>query len=135
MLLAIVLLQLGNVSVDRQEAMCLEYILDCGYQLAGWIQPTGSSEDAVKMVAAGEAHVVVVAYGGAEYAADIIAAGGRIEAVHPTPHVVEPHPAVRDEPQVDSLAQLLRASGRTVREIAEFIGSSTAEVRRIIRGR
>jgi hypothetical protein len=127
---AILLLQLGNVAVERQVEVCLAYIWDCGYRLAGWIQPTGETGDAARMIRRGEADVVVVAYGGEEYAAEIVAAGGRLEAVHPAPHVVEPPVSRLD---LAAVLSMLRATGRSAREIAEFIGESTAEVRRLLR--
>lgn len=136
MLAAVIFIQLGNVAVAKQTTSCLGYIRDRGYHLIGFVRAGGSPADAVKMVDAGVAQVVVVAYGGRDLAAEVIAAGGVVEAVHPTPHVVEPPvpapppAAPRTVPRL--LAHLL-GKGRTVEQIAAFLDESTQEIRRILR--
>lgn len=134
---AVIRLQPGNVAETRQEAACLTFVRERGYHLAAVVRMWGDPQHAVNMVAAGRAHIVVVAFGGRDLAADVIAAGGRVEAVHPTPHVVEPPvppPPVDRLPSVSGqLLTMLKARGRTIREIAEFVGESTGEIRRILR--
>lgn len=129
---------MGSVGVDKQTHACLAYIRQRGYRLAGFIRAGGSSKDAIQMITNGQADVVVVAFGGRDLAADVNAAGGRIEAVHPTPHVVEPPvpppPPVEHPPAVSAaLVEALRARGKTVREIAEFLAETTVEIRRSLR--
>lgn len=131
---AVIYIQLGNVAVAKQTAACLRYIRDRGYHLAGFVRAGGSSADAVTMVEQGLAHVVVVAYGGRDLAGPVIAAGGQVEAVHPAPHVVEPPvPPPPSQRSVPRLLAQLRGKGRTVEQIAEFMGESTEEIRRLLR--
>lgn len=134
MLGAVMVIQLGNTAADKQRTACVGYIAAMGYRLAGIVEQGRSSADAVAMVARGLATVVVVAFGGRELAVEVIAAGGRVEAVHPTPHVVEPPapPPANPRSVVGLLAQL-RARGRSVEEIASFLGESTGEIRRMLR--
>lgn len=129
---AVIRLQPGNVAAVKQEAACLGFVCERGYLLAGIVPTWGTRRDAVRMVADGRAMIVVVAFGGRDLAGEVIAVGGRVEAVHPTPHVVEPPVPPSPRTVVGLLAQL-RIRGKTVEEIAGFLGESTGEIRRILR--
>jgi hypothetical protein len=141
--LAVILIQMSSsITMAKQEAACTEYVGAKGYELTGLIRGSGSSADAVAMVEAGRAQVVVVAYGGRDIAAAVQAAGGRIEGVHPTPHVVEPPappppPAPRRSFPRSALDLLIkmRDRGHSPTEIAKLIGEDTGEIRRALRRR
>lgn len=136
MTVAVILIQLAaSVAIAKQEAACLRYVDLRRYRLAGYIE-RGVPADAVRMVKRGEAEVVVVAFGGRDIAAEVTAAGGRVEAVHPTPHVVEPPVAAPPKSFPRSVVDLLRKMrrrGHTTSEIARLIGENTEDVRRILR--
>ncbi len=140
MTVAVVLIQLAaSATIAKQMAACTAYVVDRRYQVAGYIRAGGASADAVRMISAGEASVVVVAFGGRDIAAAVIAAGGRVEAVHPVPHVVEPPvpppppPPPRSFPRSarDMIARMVRR-GRTAKEIADLIGENTEDIRRMM---
>lgn len=122
---AVVFIQLGPVAVAKQIQACIAYVRDRGYRLAAIIMAGGSSRDAVVLVAMGLAQVVVVGFGGRSLAGEVTAAGGRVEAVHPAPHVVQPYRAM-----AKSLFAQLYDRGKTVTEIAAYLDVPTGEVRR-----
>jgi hypothetical protein len=139
----VILIQMSSsIAMAKQEAACTEYIGSRRYELAGFIRGSGSSADAVAMVESGRARVVVVAYGGRDIAAAVQAAGGRVEGVHPIPHVVEPPapprpPAPRRSFPRSALDLLIkmRDRGHTTTEIAAMIGEDTGDIRRALQRR
>lgn len=131
---AIIWIQPGPTAAAKQEQGCHDYVMEAGLVLAGIVPArTGSSRDVVAMVARGEAEIVVVAYGGRDVAADVIAAGGQVLAVHPTPHIVEPPVPAALPRSSGTLLARLRASGKTIEEIARFLDSPADDIRRILR--
>lgn len=137
MTVAVILIQLASsATITKQWAACTAYVARRRYDLAGLIDERHTSAEAVRMVRHGQAEVVVVAFGGRDIAAEVIAAGGRVEAVHPTPHIVEPPvpPPPRAFPRsVVDLLRKMRRRGHTTSEIAHLIGENTEDVRRILR--
>jgi hypothetical protein len=131
---AVVWIQPGPTAAAKQEQACHDYVIEGGLRLAAIVPArTGSSRDVVAMIVAGKAEVVVCAYGGRTIAAEVIAAGGRVIAVHPTPHVVEPPEPPPLPGSSGGLLARLRAAGKTVEEIARFLDSPTGDIRRILR--
>lgn len=127
---AIILIQRGEPGFKRQIAACLAYCIDQGYQLNAIIPETAPPDSALAAVTAGLAAVVVVAYDGQSVASAVTAAGGRVEAVHPTPHVVVPARGLGVSPAV-----LVRwyAAGRGVEEIAGLMEETTGDIRDYLR--
>jgi hypothetical protein len=139
MTVAVILIHLAaSATIAKQMAACVTYVDKRHYELAGFIKADGAAEDAVRMVQTGEAEVVVVAFGGRDIAADVKAAGGRVEAVHPMPHVVEPPvppppPPPKSFPRsVVDLLRKMRNLGHSPSEIAKFIGEDTGDIRRLL---
>jgi hypothetical protein len=117
---------------DRQTTMCLRYALEQHYTLLA-VVPSWAPEDACKLVRDGTVDVVVCAFDSravTQLAADLPPAG-RVEVVHPAPHVV-----VAAHHRVGSVADLVarwRRRGRSVRQIAEDLDEPTGEVRDLLR--
>jgi hypothetical protein len=122
---AIVLVQMGPVPRTRQRDACVAYVQERGWTLAAVVGQAGHARDAITMIARGEAEVVVVAFGGRSLAGDVVRAGGRVEAVHPRPHVVQPYVAI-----APSLVAQLAERGKSPEQIAEILGETTGEIRR-----
>jgi hypothetical protein len=135
MTVAVILIHLAaSATIAKQMAACVGYVDRRHYQLAGYIE-RGTPADAVRMVKNGEAEVVVVAFGGRDIAAEVIDAGGRVEAVHPIPHIVEPPvpPPVKVFPRsVVALLRKMQRRGHSASEIAHLIGEDTGEVMRLL---
>jgi hypothetical protein len=131
---AVVWIQPGPTAAAKQEQACHDYLMgSCDTLVAIVPARTGSSRDVVAMIARGEAELVIVAFGGRDVAAAVIAAGGSVLAVHPTPHIVEP-PVPPPLPRSSGgLLAALRARGKTVEEIARFLDASTGDIRRMLR--
>lgn len=131
---AVIWIQRGLTAETKQEAACHEYLTTSGHRLAAIVTAKhGTARDVVATVTRGEADLVVVAYGGRGIAAAVIAAGGQVIAVHPTPHIVEP-PVPPPLPRSSGgLLAGLRARGKTIEEIARFLDSPTGDIRRMLR--
>lgn len=131
---AVVWIQPGPTAASKQEQACHEYVIASGLVLATIVPArTGSSRDVVATIARGEAEIVVVAYGGRGIAAAVIAGGGRVIAVHPTPHTVEPPEPPPLPRSSGGLLARLRATGKTIEEIARFLDSPTGDIRAMLR--
>lgn len=123
---AAVIVQRGHVPTDKQLHACISHISSQGYIMASYCT---SAEDAICAVTGGHADLVVVAYGGERVARGLAAHGARVEAVHPTPHIVEPPPPPESRPRpVEWIVRWFRG-GRSVSEIAELLDSPTGDIR------
>lgn len=119
---AVIYVQPGSVSRDRQLKHCTDYCTEHGYDVHS-IVPHAGVKDAVA-TAAGEADLIVTAFAGRsrpgdlrELAAD---AGVPVEYVRP--------PVVRREIVV-MLATMYRESGRDIRKMAQMLGETTSSLR------
>jgi hypothetical protein len=128
----VIFLQRG-ISERKQEQACLAFCDEQRWRLEH-VVPWFAPRDAVKLVRAGLVEVVLAAFASPEVRrlAGDIGDAARVVVVHPRPAVVEP-PA-RSVPA--SLAELVVRwfrRGRTPREIAFDLESSTRDVRDILR--
>lgn len=130
---AVILPQRGSISIEKQTTACLNYCIDSDYGIAA-ICPYGQWEDAIATIRLGEATLVVVAYGGQFLAEAVTTAGGRVESVHPSPHVVQPVHRFRLGKTAD-LVRRLFGMGATVAELADLTGEDTGSIRRTLRPR
>jgi hypothetical protein len=118
---------------DRQTTMCLRYAVEEQHYTLLAIVPHWAPEDACKLVRDGTVDVVVAAFDSkavTQLAADLPPAG-RVEVVHPRPHVVE-----RPHHRLGSVADLVVRwwnRGRCVRQIADDLDEPTGEVRDLLR--
>ena len=126
---AILVQQVRDVSGERQLALALSYVTEVGYRLTAIVRGCvpGAAGHAVK---AGIANVIVVAFGGEDVSDEVAAAGGRIEAVHPTPHVVPARTGAA--PYIDVMLRWY-CKGRGVIEIADLLDSPTVDIDVLLR--
>lgn len=127
---AVAVLQQSSVQADRQMRLVLDYLAENGYVLAGLVRYQAAA--AVAMVAHGEAVVVVAAFavrsgGLTAVAADIIAAGGRVE------YCREPHARMRRD--ADELAAKMIAKGIPMDVIADLLELPEQKVRTLVADR
>lgn len=127
---AVILPQRGSVPIDKQTTLILRYCLSSGYHLAG-MGNYWRSEDAVAMIRNGRADLIVVAYGGSSLAADVADVGGRVEAVHPQPHVVAPARHRHAAAVVDMITRWWR-HGMGAKEIARLVDDDTANITKML---
>jgi hypothetical protein len=137
---AVIFIQVATVvATTKQTTACLRYVSSQNYVLKGFVQAGGTGRDAVRMVRDGLAEIVVVAFGGKDIAGEVEAAGGRVEAVHPSPpHVVHPPPPPRHQPirgVGDLLRRIKRGTGMSTDELARMLGEDTTDVRKALRER
>jgi hypothetical protein len=128
---AIIVPQRGCVPIERQLSTCLRHAIDVNYQVAA-IGRDWRPEDVIATIRLGRADVVLVAFGGQSLAPEVTAAGGRVVAVHPTPHVVVVRPKVLRT--AIELIQRMRIHGRlTDHEIAAVTGENTGDITEMLR--
>jgi len=127
---AIIVPQRGAVPVEKQYGACLRHAMAANYRLAA-ICWEYRPEDVIDTITRGVADVVLVAVGGQSIAPDVTAAGGRVVAVHPTPHLVVPRPRVLRG--AIELIQRMRLRGQTPKQIAALVGESTGDISAILR--
>jgi hypothetical protein len=118
---------------ERQTVLCLQYAVEEQHYTLLAVVPYWAPEDACKLVRDGTVDVVVAAFDSKavnQLAADLPPAG-RVEVVHPQPHVVE-----RPHHRLGSVADLVArwcGRGRSVRQIADDLDEPTGEVRDLLR--
>lgn len=120
----------ASVAPEKQLRACAQYCNEAGYIFAALIKHDDCHE-AADLIAAGLVDIAIVAFGGEELAELVAAVGGRVEAIHPEPHVVTPrrHAA---RTVTDLIVRIYRQC-RSVREVADLTEETTAEIRSILR--
>jgi hypothetical protein len=118
---------------QKQHQACLDFINANHWQLLHVI-PFWAPTDAVKLVAAGVVDVIVAAFNSrtVRRLAESIGNRGQVYYVHPTPTLVSPPPATMPGSLPDLIVRWFRR-GRAPRDIAADIGSTTRDVRDILR--
>jgi hypothetical protein len=110
-----------GVSSDRQIGVCMGYLEQAGYTLAGLLQSHSEPEQAAALIGSGAADVVVAAWAAAdELVALVEQAGGRTEFVH--------RPERRNATVRSMLAVLYREEGWSVPRLAHRFGIDQREV-------
>jgi hypothetical protein len=120
---AVIYIQPGSVSPDRQWRHCFAYCQEHGIDVVGLVRPTAIT-DAVAMVADGEADLVVSAFAERAQPEDLRSqaadAGVPVEYVRP--------PVLRRE-LAEAVVTVWKNTGRNVDEAARLLGLTTRNVR------
>jgi hypothetical protein len=115
----------------KQQRLCLDYIEEEHWQLVGMVPPSGA-RDAAALVSAGVVDVIITAFDSpaAQALATLVGPCGMVMFVHPLPT------CIKVKSILPTLAELIVRwfrHGRTVRQIADEVGSDTSDVREVLR--
>lgn len=130
---AAIFVQRGRPSARQQTDACLAYLRTADLPLHA-IVPYWAPGDAVTMARNGEIAAIVTAFDSAvvRQLAEDIDGHGQVLFVHPAPTVIVPAPR-GSVPLVGDLIMRWTRRGKSVRDIADDIGSTTQDVRDILR--
>lgn len=118
---AVIYIQPGSVSRDRQARLCLHY---CDQHNLSFVAVTGEITDAVAATVGGRVDVIVTAFAGRSRPGDLreVAAGAGVEVEYVRP------PVLRRE-LAEAVVTVWRNTGRNVDEAARLLGLTTRNVR------
>lgn len=117
---AAILLYLDGAPRDKQEAACLRHCAARGYQASTLVF---HAADALALLRTGQVGVIVAAYtpaSGPDVAAEVEAAGGRVEQARRGNRLTR---------EVGDIIDRLLAKKMTVAEVAEVVELDTSEIR------
>lgn len=127
---ALIYIQSGRVSPDKQERICVQYATEKQWEYA--IMRRGPLAEAVRLVEEGHAHVLLAAFepdDAADLERDVSFAGGRVVYVRR-----QPLPRKTDPPghNTDDIVAIMGKRGGTTGEITRLLGVEPGRVRRVL---